>query len=177
MSRKRVIAGLIVTSLALLACSPSDQPQTEQVPGADDAAATGEQAAALAGGQTVHLENAGIRVLSPQPAPAGAMQLYHASGPDAVVLVTPLADAPHAVVLVGDGAHDVGMAQDGCKHVVRVVVSNADDATFLAEIELSGNAGPMTMLPDGTSGDRRLEIRMSDGAPDNFACNVIVRRM
>lgn len=175
MPDKRLVLGLIAASLALQACSPSEPPQEGQAPAAAIVPANGAPPPA-AGEQAVYLENAGIRVLAPRPAAAGEMALFHTSGNDAVVMVTPVTSAPPAAVLVGKGSHDVGMAQDGCSHAVRVIVSNVGGADSVAEMELSGGAGPMTPLSGDAAVERRLEIRMADGAADNFSCNVIIRR-
>lgn len=175
MPDKRLVLGLIAASLALQACSPRDPSQEGQAPAAAVAPANGAPSPA-AGEQAVYLENAGIRVLAPRPAAAGEMALFHTSGSDAVVMVTPVASAPAAVVLVGKGMHDVGMAQDGCSHAVRVIVSDVGGAGSVAEMALSGGAGPMTPLRGDDAVERRLEIRMADGASDNYSCNVIIRR-
>ena len=94
----------------------------------------------------------------------------------ATLAAAPVASAPAAVVLVGKGMNDVGMAQDGCSHAVRVIVSDVGGAGSVAEMALSGGAGPMTPLRGDDAVERRLEIRMADGASDNYSCNVIIRR-
>ena len=164
---------LVVALTALMASgcgrneTPRQQPISDAPQSQNDAGAQSEVAA----GPVVYLEQAGMRVIAPEPAPEGQMVRYHKLGIDSIIVVTPMASSGAAKILIGKGDHDVTLVQDTCKGIVKISMHPGVDAP----LELSESATKSVPLPNSDAEERTVEVVMDQAAADNFGCNVMVR--
>lgn len=118
------------------------------------------------------LEQAGMSVLSPSPAPEGEMKPYYMVADDSIALVAPMSTAEPVKVKIGKGDHDVTMMQETCTGKINVSVSGS---TTPESFSLSQKTTKQSPIAGSDAAERTVVIAMDPAAENNFGCNVLLR--